>query len=66
MTQEQVAERAGMAYQAVARLERGKPDNPTWKTVQKLAEALGVEPNDFTDKDEPPATDDKPPRPRKK
>jgi transcriptional regulator with XRE-family HTH domain len=65
LTQEQVAERAGMAYQAVARIERGDADNPTWKTVQKLAEALGVEPNDFlSDDDDTPLTTPK--RPRKK
>lgn len=56
LTQEQLAERVGMAYQAIARIERGDSDNPTWSTVQKLAEALGVEPNDFqADDDEPPA-----------
>jgi transcriptional regulator with XRE-family HTH domain len=41
-----------MRYQAIARLERSE-QSPTWPTVLKLATALGVEPNDFLDDDQP-------------
>lgn len=47
MTQERLGELAGMRYQEIARLERGDR-TPSWQTVLRLAEALGVEPNDFT------------------
>jgi transcriptional regulator with XRE-family HTH domain len=68
LTQEELAEKVGMNYQNIGRLERGDR-SPSWKTVLKLAEALGVEPNDFTDKDADEPDDDKPAtpkRPRKK
>ena len=57
-----------MAYQAIARIERGDSDNPTWATVTNLAEGLGVEPNDFLDDadDEPPAGTGTATRPRGK
>jgi transcriptional regulator with XRE-family HTH domain len=40
-TQAQLAERAGMATQAVSRIERGER-SPTLETVDRLAAALGV------------------------
>jgi len=40
-TQAQLAERAGMATQAVSRIERGER-SPTLETLDKLAAALGV------------------------
>lgn len=40
-TLEQLGELVGMAHQNVARLESGGR-NPSWETVQKLADALGV------------------------
>lgn len=49
-----------MQGSAIARLEAGDR-SPSWETVLKLAEALGVEPNDFKGTDtEPPATDEQP------
>lgn len=51
MTQEALGTKAGMRYQAIAKLERGVGE-PTWPTVLKLAAALGVEPNDFLPADE--------------
>lgn len=66
LTQEQVAERSGMAYQAIARIERGDVDNPTWKTVQKLAEALGVKPNDFIEESADKPADPTPPAPKRR
>jgi transcriptional regulator with XRE-family HTH domain len=46
LTQAELGARCDMAYQAIARLERGE-NEPSWPTVLKLAKALGVEPNDF-------------------
>ena len=41
LTQEQLAERAGMSQQYISDLERGKC-NPTIVTLYELAQALGV------------------------
>ena len=41
LTQEAVAEAAGMQYQSVARMERGDAENPTLRTLRSLASALG-------------------------
>lgn len=46
LTQKELGEQVGMSAQAVARLEAGV-NEPTWPTVRKLADALGVKPNDF-------------------
>src|SRR5262245_12365043 len=42
LTQGELAERAGMNQFGIAKLEQGVRE-PTWATVQALAEALGVE-----------------------
>lgn len=42
MTQEELAEKAGVSRFTVARTERGEPAR--YSTVRQLAEALGVEP----------------------
>lgn len=42
----ELGRRTGIAYQTIAKYERGE-NEPTWPTVLKLADALGVEPNDF-------------------
>ncbi len=42
MTQEQLAERAGMSLQNIGEIERGR-GNPTLVSLEKLAAALGVE-----------------------
>lgn len=42
MTQEQVAERAGLSLQSVGEIERGR-GNPTLVNVERLAAALDVE-----------------------
>src|SRR5262245_35797893 len=58
LTQDQLAERAGMNRFGIAKLEQGKRD-PTWSTVQALAKALGVSCAAFegtvASKPEPPA-----------
>jgi len=40
-TQEDLAHRAGLTVAAYARIERGHA-NPTWTTVRRIADALGV------------------------
>jgi transcriptional regulator with XRE-family HTH domain len=70
LSQRQLAEMIGVVYQNIARLERGDR-SPSWKTVVKLAEALGVSTDEFKSEpaDEPPAPGDAPPegkRPRPK
>lgn len=42
LTQEEAAEKAGMRYQALAKIERGATDNPTLRTIRAIAKALGV------------------------
>ena len=58
LTQTELGERAGMVYQAVAKLERGSVE-PTWPTVLRLADALGVPTDKFR---EPTPTLDRPKR----
>jgi transcriptional regulator with XRE-family HTH domain len=41
LTLEALAERVGMAYTAIARLERSERE-PTWTTIKRLAEGLEV------------------------
>jgi len=42
MTQEQVAERAGLSLQSVGEIERGR-GNPTLVNIERLSEALNAE-----------------------
>lgn len=42
LTQQQLADAAGMSQVAIARLEKGRR-SPSWETVQRLAAALGVD-----------------------
>jgi len=44
LTQEQVAERAGIDQSTVSELERGVNPNPTLQTILALARALDVDP----------------------
>ncbi len=46
LTQEQLAERAGISPAALVRIERNQSD-PHVSTIRKLANALGVEPRDL-------------------
>ncbi|MFO0821655.1 MAG: helix-turn-helix transcriptional regulator [Gemmataceae bacterium] len=52
LTQRELGEKVGIHHANLARLERGDR-GPSWKTVLKLAEALGVATDDF--RAEPPA-----------
>jgi predicted ATPase/DNA-binding XRE family transcriptional regulator len=49
LTQEDLAERTGLTPQAISLLERGERRRPHRYTVQKLAEALGLEGRDFAE-----------------
>src|SRR5262245_38289983 len=63
LTQQQLGERAGMHKLSVAKLEQGLRE-PSWATVQALADALGVSCEAF--REEPgPATEAQRGRPRK-
>ena len=46
LTQEQLADKAGMLPQHITRLERGGR-SPTWETVLRLSKALGVSTDAF-------------------
>ncbi len=46
LSQPELAGLAGMTKAGICDLEQGR-NQPTWATVQSLAEALGVTPNDF-------------------
>ncbi len=46
LTQEQLAERSGIAISTVIRIERNQVE-PQGRTIRKLAEALGVEPQEL-------------------
>jgi transcriptional regulator with XRE-family HTH domain len=46
LTQEELANRAGLTAAAVARVERNEA-NPRPSTLRKLAGALGIEPRDL-------------------
>lgn len=54
LTQEALAEKAGLKRAAVARLELGIRTLPNWETVQRLAAALGVSTEELKT-GEPPA-----------
>jgi transcriptional regulator with XRE-family HTH domain len=51
LTQQQLGDAAGMAYQTVAKYERGA-SIPTWPVVVRLADALGVDTDEFRAQDE--------------
>jgi len=46
LTQSELAEKAGVSHITVNRVETGK-QNPSFKTIRKLAKALGVEPGEI-------------------
>lgn len=70
LSQHALGEKAGIAYQTIAKYERGE-NIPNWETVEKLADALGAKMDDF--RADPPASGGdaagkapRPPRPRGK
>ncbi|MFA4889169.1 MAG: helix-turn-helix transcriptional regulator [Candidatus Omnitrophota bacterium] len=42
LTQQKLAERTGLAFNTITKIEQGIGDSPTLKTLLKLADALGV------------------------
>ena len=41
-TQQKLAERAGLSFNAITKIEQGAAKHPTLKTLLKLADAFGV------------------------
>lgn len=50
MTQRELAEKAGVTHSTVSRIETGWQQNPSFRTVKRLATALGVRPEELTGK----------------
>lgn len=50
LSQDGLARKAGLSTSAVSKLEQNKTD-PSWSTVQRLAQALDVETTAFTDEE---------------
>lgn len=42
ISQEQLAQKAGITYSTLIKIESGANDNPTIKTMKKIADALDV------------------------
>ena len=55
MSQQDLAEQSGRSLDAVSAIERGK-SLPNYETLERLANALGVDPQDFFDSGEPNAS----------
>jgi transcriptional regulator with XRE-family HTH domain len=47
MTQSELAEKSGLSFSYVAKLEIGDAKNPTFDTIEKLASALGIDSSDL-------------------
>jgi len=47
LTQEQLAERSGVAQDVISALETGRVRDPRWSTVSALATALDVRPEEL-------------------
>ena len=48
LSQEELAKKAGVTYSTLIKLESGVNKNPTIKTVQQIAAALGVNLDELT------------------
>ena len=46
MTQRELAEKSGVGVATIARVEKSK-HQPTFRTIKRLAAALGVDPSDL-------------------
>ncbi len=42
LTQEELAQKSGIPYTTLIKIEGGQVQNPTIKTIKKIADALGV------------------------
>jgi transcriptional regulator with XRE-family HTH domain len=54
LSQAELATASGLAVQTIQGLEQGARANPSFQTLQSIAEALGRPIDDFTKKDPPP------------
>jgi transcriptional regulator with XRE-family HTH domain len=61
ITQERLAFEAGITASALSRIERGL-NNPGWRTVNRIAQALGIELGELAADYERAADDETPPR----
>lgn len=50
LTQEELAVKADISYTSLVKIERGQVENPTIKTIQKLAIALDVSVDELLEK----------------
>jgi len=41
-TQQKLAEKAGLSFNAITKIEQGAAEHPTLKTLLKLADAFGI------------------------
>lgn len=64
-SQKELAERSGVPQKTISNIEQGVSDNPAWKTMTALAEALGVDCTVFHQPRQRSA-DDQNPRPKRK
>ncbi len=48
ISQEQLAKQAGITYSTLIKIESGVNDNPTIKTIRKIADALHVSLDELT------------------
>lgn len=42
LTQQKLAEKAGLSFNAITKIEQGAAEHPTLKTLLKLADAFGI------------------------
>jgi transcriptional regulator with XRE-family HTH domain len=47
MTQEQLASQSGVDQTTISAIECGKSRNPSWETVSRIANTLGVAPEEI-------------------
>jgi len=51
LTQRELAAKASVGVSTIVRVERGQ-QRPTFKTIKRLASALGVEPSELVEREE--------------
>ena len=49
LSQEKIAQRAGLSVRTYMRLETGQTPNPSFETVLAISDALGVKPSEITE-----------------
>jgi len=51
LSQRDLAQKAGVSPTTILHLETGESPNPRLSTVRRIAEALGLDPNDLVDRE---------------